>query len=106
MYLEIVLIAVIAWTFYHAAKRLGRNGFIWSIIAVAVFLLTQTVCGITLLLITYLFNWKINIEEYSSVIVLIVTVLSLVSVSFVSAYLHYKPKQTKYSEPPPPPNFN
>jgi hypothetical protein len=55
MYL-IVLISVIAWTFHNAAKRLGRNGFIWAIIAVAVFLLTQTVCEITLLLITYLFN--------------------------------------------------
>jgi NADH:ubiquinone oxidoreductase subunit 5 (subunit L)/multisubunit Na+/H+ antiporter MnhA subunit len=103
MYL-IVLISVIAWTFHNAAKRLGRNGFTWAIIAVAVFLLTQTVCEITLLLTTRTFNWKINIEKYSSVIVLIVTILSLVSVSFVSAYLHHKPKERKHSEPPP--NFN
>jgi biotin transporter BioY len=106
IFILFILAGLIAWTFYHAAKRLGRNGFIWAIIAVAVFLLTRTVCGITLLLTAYLFNWKINLEKYGSVIVLIVTILSLVAVSFVSAYLHHKPKEKKYSEPPPPPNFN
>jgi hypothetical protein len=107
MYLEIVLIAVIAWTFHTAAKRIGKNGFLWSFIAVIGFIAVQFI-GIaaftfTTTLLNKFANQNIVILDYLDLINVFATVFGLVFVQIISAYLHRVPKAENYQKPPPPP---
>ncbi len=109
MYLEIVLIAVIAWTFYNAAKRIDKNGFLWSFIAVIGFITVQFI-GIalftfTMVLLNNFANQNIVILDYQDLINVFASVFGLVFVQIISAYLHRVPKNENYQKPPPPPNF-
>jgi hypothetical protein len=109
LFIYIVILAIIAWTFHNIAKRQGRNGYLWAIIAVAVFLATRIVGGITFVLFIYIIarytTWKIKIEDYAGLAFIIINILAVVHVFFVSAYLHRVPKDENYQKPPPPPNF-
>lgn len=109
MYLEIVLIAVIAWTFYTAAKRIDKNGFLWSFIAVIGFIAVKFI-GIatftfTIILLNKFANQNIVSLDYVDLINVFATVFGLVFVQLISAYLHRVPKDEIYQKPPPPPTF-
>jgi hypothetical protein len=109
MYL-IVLIAVIARTFYKAAKRIGKNGFLWSFIAVIGFISAQfigiAVFTFTIVLLNKFANQNIIFLDYQNLINVFATVFGLVFVQIISVYLHRVPKDENYQKPPPPPNFD
>jgi membrane protein implicated in regulation of membrane protease activity len=110
LFIYTAVLAIIAWTFYNIAKRQGRNGYLWAIIAVTVFLATRIVGGITFVLFMYVIahytTWKIKPEDYTGLAFIIINILAIVLVFFVSAYLHRVPKDESYQKPPPPINFN
>jgi hypothetical protein len=109
MYL-IVLISVIAWTFYNAAKRTGKNGFLWSFIAMIGFIGVQFIGIAVFAFITILLNrfTNRNIEflDYQNLMNVFASVFGLVFVQMISAYLHRVPKDENYQKTPPPPDFH
>jgi cellobiose-specific phosphotransferase system component IIC len=108
--LSIILSLLIAWTFYGTAKRLGRNGILWSIVTVAAFWIVQTaaiyVSVFTIGLLNQLFNQNIAWDFFGGTVMILGIIVGLVAVGFVSVYLHRVAKVEYFQKPPLPPEFD
>ena len=94
---------------YRRAKAIGRNGYLWGVIAAATFILT----GISLTFGFRIFlgigielwNWSKNTIEAYTIISAIISMATSFGTTWLILRKLREPSKEILSKPPPPPTF-
>ena len=94
---------------YKRAEAIGRNGYIWGIIAAAVFICTDFTIpfgiGIFFRIGIEFWNWSESfVENYSIVFAIVGLFASFGTTWLILRHLNKIPEES-FPEPPPPPVF-
>jgi hypothetical protein len=111
-----MLLAILfAYFGYKKASESGRNGILWAIIAVLVFLSSQFLlglaAGITVLIGSISFGWSEKILDENGVILNLFGIAAGLGGGFLVLWYLGRPirpikEEESIEEPPPPPEFD
>ena len=106
-----ILALITAWLAYKKANESGRNGIVWAIVGVGVFIGTQVIVqlglGVLLGLGMLAFDWPESLIDTYTWPITIVSIVASFGTSWLLLRYLDRPLNLEdpYSPPPPPPTF-